>query len=147
MYADLMDVNVKGTVFMLQRLLQRSLLAPSASIVVNTSVMQHKGAPASALYAATKGALSAMVRSLAVELAPMRVNAVSPGPIETPIYGKLGMPPEMVHDFQASLAEKLPLRRMGRPEDVAEAVLFLASSSSAFITGAEISVDGGWNAT
>lgn len=147
LYDDLMDVNVKGTVFMLQRLLQHQVLAANASVVVNTSVMQYKGSPAGALYAATKGALGAMVRGLAVELAPIRVNAVCPGPIATPIYGKLGMPEDAVHGLQASLAEKLPLRRMGSDHEVARAVLFLTSKESSFITGSEIVVDGGWNAT
>ncbi len=147
LYDDLMDINVKGTVFMIRSLFEHALFTPEASIIVNTSVMQHKGTTAGAIYAATKGALGALVRSFAVELAPIRVNAVSPGPIDTPIYGKLGMPKDAIPGLHATLAEKLPLRRMGRPEEVAEVVLFLASASASFITGAEISVDGGWNAT
>lgn len=145
-YDDLMDTNVKGTVFAIQCLLQYALFAPEASIVVNTSAMQHKGVATGAVYSATKGALGALVRALAVELAPIRVNAVSPGPIDTPLYDKFGMPEDAVSGLKTSLAEQLPLRRMGRPEDVAQTVLFLASPAAAFITGAEIAVDGGWGA-
>jgi NAD(P)-dependent dehydrogenase (short-subunit alcohol dehydrogenase family) len=145
-YDDVMDTNVKGTVFAIQCLLQYALFAPEASIVVNTSAMQHKGVAAGAVYSATKGALGALVRVLAVELAPIRVNAVSPGPIDTPLYDKFGMPEDAVSGLKASLAGQLPLRRMGRPDDVAQAVLFLASPAAAFITGSEIAVDGGWGA-
>lgn len=145
-YDDLMDVNVKGTVFTIQRLFQHALLAPDASIVVNTSAMQHKGVAAGSIYSATKGALGALVRSLAIELAPIRINAVCPGPIDTPIYDKLGMPEAAVSGLKATLVEQVPLRRMGRPENVAQTVLFLASSAAAFITGTEIVVDGGWSA-
>lgn len=145
-YDDLMDTNVKGTVFAIQCLLQYALFAPQASIVVNTSAMQHKGVATGSVYSATKGALGALVRALAVELAPIRVNAVSPGPIDTPLYDKFGMPEDAVSGLKTGLAEQLPLRRMGRPEDVAQTVLFLASAAAAFITGAEIAVDGGWGA-
>lgn len=145
-YDDLMDTNVKGTVFAIQCLLQYALFAPEASIVVNTSAMQHKGVATGAVYSATKGALGALVRALAVELAPIRVNAVSPGPIDTPLYDKFGMAQDSITSLKASLAGELPLRRMGQPGDVAQAVLFLASPAAAFITGSEIAVDGGWGA-
>ena len=86
-----------------------------------------------------------MGKTLAVELAAknIRVNSISPGPINTPIYSKMGMPEDALHEFAAGVQAKVPLKRFGAAEDVAHAALFLASTDSRFMTGAEITVDGG----
>jgi len=139
----LFAINVKGPFFLLQQL--EPLLAEGASVVFNTSVVRDVGMPGAAPYGATKGALRSMVRSLSVELAPkgIRVNAVAPGPIETPIYGKLGMPQEQLDGFSAHLSSRVPLGRFGSASDVAAAFAFLLSTESRFITGEELNVDGG----
>lgn len=101
--------------------------------------------PGSAAYAASKAAARSLVRVAAAELAGagVRVNAVSPGPIETPLYGKLGMSLDQLAGFAKNLTTKVPLGRFGRPEEVAKAALFLASDDSSFMTGEEITLDGG----
>lgn len=142
-YDDMLDVNVKGVVFQLKSVLP--LLQEGASVIFNTSIIAHKGMAGTSAYAASKGALSALVRAFAVELAPrkIRVNGVSPGPIETPIYGKLGLPAEALAGMREGMTSKVPLTRFGRAEEVAEAVLFLAGPASAYLTGVELPVDGG----
>jgi NAD(P)-dependent dehydrogenase (short-subunit alcohol dehydrogenase family) len=142
-YDDVMAVNVKGVVFTLQKLLP--LLRPGASVLVNTSVVDAKGLPNASVYSASKGALSALVRALAVELADrqIRVNAVSPGPITTPIYSKLGLPKDAVDAFADGMTARVPLRRFGVADEVAKTALFLASPAASYVTGAELSVDGG----
>jgi NAD(P)-dependent dehydrogenase (short-subunit alcohol dehydrogenase family) len=142
-FDTLFAINVKGPFFLLQQL--EPLLTAGASIVFNTSVVRDVGMPGAAPYGATKGAIRSLVRSLSVELAPkrIRVNAVAPGPIETPIYGKLGMPQEQLDGFSAHLSSRVPLGRFGAASDVAAAFVFLLSPEARFITGEELNVDGG----
>ena len=142
-YDEIMDTNVKGVLFTIQKLLP--LLRPGASVIVNTSVVGVVGVANSAVYSASKGAVAAAVRALAIELASrnIRVNAVSPGPIATPIYGKLGLSPEQADGFRTSMTAKIPLARFGEADEVARVALFLASPASSFVTGAELPVDGG----
>lgn len=146
-YDDQLAVNVKGVLFQLQKLVP--LLGAGASVILNTSVVNQKGIAGASVYSATKGALVAALRALAVELAPkgIRVNAVSPGPIETPIYGKLGMPAEAVASFKSGMTAQVPLGRFGTAAEVAEVVGFLASKGASYVTGVEVSVDGGLAAT
>jgi NAD(P)-dependent dehydrogenase (short-subunit alcohol dehydrogenase family) len=101
--------------------------------------------PTTSVYAASKAAVRSFARGISSELASrgIRVNVVSPGPIATPIYGKLGLPKEAVDAFAASIVSQVPLKRFGQPEEVAQTVLFLAGSASSYITGVELNVDGG----
>ena len=142
-FDSLMDTNVKGAFFTLQKLLP--LLNDGGSVIFNTSVNGNIGMPGTAVYAATKGALLSLNRVLATELAPrqIRVNAVSPGPVETPLYGKLGLAQGEVEGLGGTLGKKILLARFGKAEEVAKTVTFLASPDSSFITGAEIVIDGG----
>ena len=98
----------------------------------------------SSVYSATKAALRSFGRSLASELAPrIRVNTISPGPIETPIFGKLGLPAEVVQGFAKEMIQQNPLKRIGKADDIAKAALYLLSDQSEYVTGTELFVDGG----
>lgn len=139
----IMDVNLKGAFFLTQKALP--LLGQGASVFYTTSVVGRKGFPGAAAYSASKAGLAGLARVLAVELASrgIRVNSLAPGPIDTPIHGKLGMTPEGLDAFREGIAQRVPMKRMGSDEEVAGAALFLASKDSAFMTGDEILVDGG----
>jgi NAD(P)-dependent dehydrogenase (short-subunit alcohol dehydrogenase family) len=142
-YDSIMDVNVKGVYFTLQKLLP--ILNDGGSVIFNTSINASVGMPNSGVYAASKAALLSLNRVFATELAPrnIRINAVSPGPVETPLYGKLGLQKEEVEGFGAILGQKILLKRFGKPSEIAKTVAFLASDDASFITGTEIVVDGG----
>ena len=98
------------------------------------------------IYAASKAALRSLAQTLSAELTErgIRINAVSPGPIERPAYSKLGLPQEALQQMAGQLVEKVPMRRFGQPEEIARAALFLASEDSSFMLGEELVVDGGW---
>ncbi|MEN9362574.1 MAG: hypothetical protein RL095_4109 [Verrucomicrobiota bacterium] len=142
-YDHVMGVNLKGAFFSIQKLLP--LLRNPGSIVLNTSVAGNLGMGNFSAYSASKAGLRCLARSLSRELLPrgIRVNAVAPGPIDTPIYGKLGMPGEAVDPTKAAIAAMVPMQRFGSSEEVARAVEFLATSASSYVAGIEISVDGG----
>jgi NAD(P)-dependent dehydrogenase (short-subunit alcohol dehydrogenase family) len=146
-FTEHFDINVKGLLFTLQRILP--LLGRGSSVIFNTSVVASKGSPNTSVCAATKAAVSSLVRSLAVELAPrgIRVNAVSPGPIETPIFEKLGLPSAAMGDLKTGMASRVPLARFGSDDEVARTVGFLASSAASYVSGAEVPVDGALGAT
>ena len=115
------------------------------AIVLTSTVAVHFGMPGASIYAAGKAALNSLAKTLAVELAGrrIRVNVISPGPIATPIFGKMGMDKETQAQVTAGLVNAVPLKRLGTPEEIARSVAFLASEDAAFITGQELVVDGG----
>ncbi|WP_286745333.1 MULTISPECIES: SDR family oxidoreductase [Roseivirga] len=137
------NTNVKGLFFTIKKLLP--LMNNGGTIVLNASAVIHKGFENSSVYSATKGAVRSFARTLSAELAPrhIRVNTVSPGPVETPIYNKMGMTEEQLRLMAEDFANRVPLKRFGNADEVANTVLFLASSDSSFIAGEEILVDGG----
>lgn len=142
-FDEIFGVNVKGAFFTVQKALP--LMNDGGAIVLTTSVANQLGSPTMSVYAASKAALRSLARTFSAELVErgIRVNAVSPGPIETPIFGRLGLPPEAQDEMAASFAEQVPLKRFGSAEEVANAVLFLSSPESSFVLGAELVVDGG----
>lgn len=142
-FDSITNVNQRGLFFTIQKALP--VLKDGASIVINTSVVNEMGLPGASVYSATKAAARNLARVLAVELAPrkIRVNAVAPGPIETPIFDKSGMPAEAVNEMAAGITERVVLKRFGKPEEIAAAVAFLASDDASYVTGAEVPVDGG----
>jgi NAD(P)-dependent dehydrogenase (short-subunit alcohol dehydrogenase family) len=137
------DINVRGTLFTVQKALP--LLNDGAAIVLAGSTSATDGTPAFSVYAATKAAIRSFGRTWAAELAPrgIRVNTVIPGPTNTP--GLAGLAPEadQAEGLLQAIASQVPLGRLGEPEEIANAVLFLASGESSFMTGGEIFVDGG----
>jgi len=142
-YDSIMDLNVKGVYFTIQKFLP--FLNDGGAIVFNASINASVGMPNTSVYAASKAALLAINRVLATELAPrnIRVNAISPGPVATPLYGKIGLTEEEVNGFGTVLGEKILLKRFGQSEEIAKAVKFLISDDASFITGTELVIDGG----
>src|SRR5664279_5289296 len=136
-------INVKGPYFLIQGLLP--VFANPASIVLNGSVNAHIGMPNTSVYAATKAALISLARTLTGELITrgIRLNAVSPGPISTPLYGKLGLPQEQLKAVAASIQSQVPAGRFGTATEIAKIVVYFASDESAYTVGSELLVDGG----
>jgi len=143
-YDKTFNTNVKGVLFTVQKALP--LLRDGGSIILNASTAASKGTPAFSIYSATKAAVRNFARSWILDLADrhIRVNAVSPGPIVTPGLEGLAETEEQARQFKAGMVAGIPLRRLGIPDDVAKAVVFLASDDSSFVNGAELFVDGGF---
>lgn len=135
--------NLKGPYFLIKALLPR--LNQGAAIVLNGSINAHIGMPNTSVYAASKAALISLAKSLSAELLSrgIRVNVVSPGPVATSLLSRLGLPAEQLSDVAAGILGQIPLKRFGTPEEIASAVLYLASAESAFIVGTELVIDGG----
>src|SRR3984893_8811887 len=145
LYDEMFDINTKGVYFTIQKAVP--FLNDGASVILNTSVANEIGLVNGTAYAATKAALRSFTRSIAAELVGrgIRVNAVSPGPIETPAgFERSGLSKEAMEEFAKNIVAQVPMKRFGQPEEIAGAVAFLASADASFITGAELSVDGGF---
>ena len=144
-YDEMFNLNAKGPYFIVQKLVP--LMKDGSSVVFTTSLANVKGMPVLSAYGAAKAALRALTRSLAAAFAPrgIRVNAVSPGPIEsTAILEKIGMPKEAADQVYLQMTDSVPMKRLGRPEEVAKAVAFMAIDAT-YTTGEELMVDGGWS--
>jgi NAD(P)-dependent dehydrogenase (short-subunit alcohol dehydrogenase family) len=137
------NVNFKGVIYTVQKMVP--LLRRPASVILTSTTLIEQGPAGMSVYSATKAAVRSLARTLSAELLPhgVRVNVVSPGPIETPIFGKLGLPAEAVQEMAGHILAKVPLARMGQADEVAKAVLFLASDDSSYVLGENLLVDGG----
>lgn len=137
------DINVKGIVFTVQKALP--LLSEGAAIILMSSVVGSKGFGGDSIYSATKAAIRSLARTWTTDLKArrIRVNAISPGPIDTPGLNSLGGTPEQTTQFKAQMTSIVPLGRIGDADEIAKAVVFLASDDSSYVTGAELFVDGG----
>jgi len=137
------NINVKGLLFTVQKALP--LLPEGASIILNASITSIKGTPAFSVYSATKAAVRSFARNWILDLKErkIRVNVISPGVVPTPGYNLLGLSDEQMQEFVDSQAVTIPLERVGTPDEIAKAVVFLASDDSSFVNGIELFVDGG----
>jgi NAD(P)-dependent dehydrogenase (short-subunit alcohol dehydrogenase family) len=138
------NTNVKGLYFSVAKALP--LLNKNSKVILNASVVSQKGMAGSSVYSATKAAVRSFARSWTAEIpvADVRFNVLSPGPIETPIYAKLGMPSEQLNAFAEGMKNTVPAKRFGTSEEMANVALFLASDDSSYISGADIVADGGF---
>ena len=136
-------INVKGLLFTVQKALP--LFTDGGSIILNASIVASKGLESISVYSAAKAAVRSFARCWTTDLRyrQIRVNVISPGPIETPIYNKAGLTPEQAGEAKQGLVAGVPMGRMGRPDEVANAAVFLASDDSSYVTGVELFVDGG----
>ena len=142
-YNETFNSNVKGVLFTVQKALP--LLHKGSSIILNASVASSTGEEAFSVYSATKAAVRSFARTWTLDLKGrnIRVNAISPGPINTPLLSSAGQKAGQEQQFKEHLVSEVPLGRLGDPDEIANAVLFLASDDSSFVTGIELFVDGG----
>jgi NAD(P)-dependent dehydrogenase (short-subunit alcohol dehydrogenase family) len=143
MFDAILDANFRAAYFTVQKALP--LLSDGGAIVFTTSWFDQTGVAGTSAVSASKAALRNLTRTLASELIGrnIRVNAVSPGVIDTPLFGKLGLPEASANELAQALLQQIPAKRFGKPEEVATAVAFLASDDASYITGVELAVDGG----
>jgi NAD(P)-dependent dehydrogenase (short-subunit alcohol dehydrogenase family) len=142
-FDEIVDTNFKGVFFTIQQALP--LFSDNASIIATTSVANKKGSPNYSVYAASKAALRSLVQSLSLALIErgIRINAISPGPVATPMFGRAGLSEELMQARKRELARKSPIKRLATPQEIAKVALFLASDDSSYLVGEEIIVDGG----
>lgn len=145
LFDNMVNINYKGAFFTLQKFLP--LLNEGASVINLSSINAYTGMPNTAVYASSKAALNSLTRTAATELAAkgIRINSVNPGPINTPIFSKTGLPEEALNDLAGAMQQRIPMKRYGEPNEIAKLVSFLASDDASFITGAEYNIDGGTN--
>ena len=143
MFDEIVAINLKGAFFTVQKALP--LMARGSAVVLNASINAHIGLPGTTVYGATKAAVVNMAKTMSADLAErgIRVNAVSPGPVETPIFGRAGISSEQSRQTKEWLQDQTLVKRMAQPEEIAEAVLYLSSDVSSFVVGAELVIDGG----
>jgi NAD(P)-dependent dehydrogenase (short-subunit alcohol dehydrogenase family) len=142
-FDEMINVNFKGAYFTLQKAIPH--LSNNASVIITTSWLNSIGFGGSSLLSASKAALRSVVRVASAELLDkgIRVNAVSPGAIGTPLWGKIGLPDDVLKSAGDAITNQIPIKRWGQPEEIAKTVLFLASDDSSYIIGNELTVDGG----
>ena len=142
-YDSMMNTNLKGLYFNVQKALP--LLSSGSSVIFNTSAADQKGFPNTSVYSATKAGVRSLARTLSAELLEkgIRVNSIAPGPIDTPVFEKLGLPEEAIPEVKKQFIASVPMKRIGSSEEVAKGVLFLASDDSSYVVGIDLSVDGG----
>jgi len=136
-------INVKGLLFTVQKALP--ILEDGGSIILNASIGSSKGVGGTSVYSATKAAVRSFARTWTVDLRDrkIRVNAISPGPIDTPIFSNITQNEEQSELFKKNIVNAVPMKRMGSPDEIAKVVSFLASDDSSYVTGIELFVDGG----
>jgi NAD(P)-dependent dehydrogenase (short-subunit alcohol dehydrogenase family) len=141
---EMFNVNVKGVLFAAKSL--APIINDGGSVIITTSINNRMGMAASAAYAASKGASAAIMRVLAGELADrnIRVNAIAPGPVQTTMGPKLGIPEELRPAFTRAIMESIPLKRVGQADELASVAAFLASNDASYVNAIELVVDGGW---
>jgi NAD(P)-dependent dehydrogenase (short-subunit alcohol dehydrogenase family) len=142
-FDKIFSVNVKGLLFTVQKALP--LFHDGGSVILNASIGASKGVGATFVYSASKAAIRSFARTWTVDLKyrKIRVNVVSPGPIDTPVFNSLAQTEEEIRQIKANLVAGVPMGRIGTPDEIAKAVSFLASDDSSYITGIELFVDGG----
>jgi NAD(P)-dependent dehydrogenase (short-subunit alcohol dehydrogenase family) len=142
-FDKIFSVNVKGLLFTVQKALP--LFHDGGSIILTGSVGASKGGGATSVYSASKAAVRSFARTWTVDLKhrKIRVNTISPGPIDTPIFDNISQTEEEINQIKANLVAAVPIGRMGSPDEIAKAVSFLASDDSSYITGIELCADGG----
>ena len=143
MFDEIVTINLKGAFFTVQKALP--LMARGSAVVLNASINAHIGLPGTTVYGATKAAVVNMAKTMSADPAErgIRVNAVSPGPVETPIFGRAGISSEQSRQTKEWLQNQTLVKRMAEPEEIAEAVLYLSSDVSSFVVGTELVIDGG----
>jgi NAD(P)-dependent dehydrogenase (short-subunit alcohol dehydrogenase family) len=143
LYDEVVNINMKGTFKTLKHAL--SALNDNASVILTTSYFNRIGFPGASVVSMTKAAVRSLVRVAAAELSPrhIRVNALCPGAIDTPLWGKLGLPADVLGAAAKSIIAQTPAGRFGTANELARAALFLASDASSFVNGSELSADGG----
>jgi NAD(P)-dependent dehydrogenase (short-subunit alcohol dehydrogenase family) len=142
-FDEVMNINFKGAYFTVQKAIP--YLNDNASIILNGSVNSYVGFAGASVYSASKAALHSLARTVSAELIGrgIRVNTLNIGPVNTALFGKIGLPQDALQGFAAAVTAKMPVKRFGNPEEIAKAAAFLASSDSSFVVGSEISTDGG----